>query len=169
MGDNGSTFPEKEQQIALHEAGHVVAYHILRDELRFAQVKSVSMKEGKNHGGTTELELGPLPKTGTQEALIAKYAWATAKLAGSAAGQLFAGEQGVSKGDYDEARDAVTAFVEEEYGICAALMDATTRATGLVLAHYPAVKALADALLEQKELSGEKATEIIEANSRGQQ
>jgi ATP-dependent Zn protease len=154
-----------EQATAYHEAGHAVAHYLLRRAGRLREVTIVPDAQRGTPGRAPrwtdpyDLDDGPwsdLVKVRLQhEAMVL--------LAGGIAERRFAGrtDQADTQSDYEKAAELALAISGSEHAADAFLDWLGTVTEDLVADRWPAVEAIAAALLQQRTLSAHDVDQLV--------
>ena len=154
---------ENETRLAYHEAGHAVVAWVL--DLGIKEVAMPDAKRGySDHLRSFDDVKG---EVGEKEA---RRRWAVMQMAGGCSQSRWRTDIGFFGCEEDNAR-----VIENVWRLCELTDDdettwrsrIQTRTNELVEKHWSQIEAVATALLERRHLSGEQATEIINAASPG--
>ena len=150
------------EEVAYHEAGHVVVGHLLGVELASVDI----LRDGEGGNGHTIFNVPPwFRPSATLDERRRRYAEAvvTTFLAGPIAEARVAGFHNLEGSGYD--LDAVARewlrLLEPPERYEARLDELTVRAEALVDENWPAIERLAQALLERRSLTGAEALQLL--------
>ena len=147
---------QSDEEVAYHEAGHAVVAHALGDRIEDITIESIEYGDGVQRGLTRHWREGTPLKKLEDELQTAQAGWLATKIAFDSV-----------IGRADDRRRIARAF--EEYGAhwsdeerLALRRRGLAGALAILDFRWPAVKALAAALVEQRSLSGAEVHRIIE-------
>jgi ATP-dependent Zn protease len=150
------------EEVAYHEAGHVVGGHRLGVELASVDI----LRDGEGGNGHTVFNVPPWFRPGANlDDRRRRYAEAvvTTFLAGPIAEARVAGFPNLQGSGYD--LDAVARewlrLLEPPKRYEVRLKELTARAEALVEENWPAIERLAQALLERRRLTGAEALQLL--------
>lgn len=159
---------ESRESLAYHEAGHVVAAHLL--DIDFGGASLVAEEDSAGRVKKPPSPLGFMVygkhKDKQDERLKSRV---TACLSGLAARKILTGEEALNPGatwghqDMLDAFDMAAYLTEGQQEETSELLEqSTSRAERLLREHWSGVEAVAAALLEHEELDREKALAVFE-------
>lgn len=156
------------ESTAYHEAGHVVADIALRQ-----QPRHVTIEPNQKEGSLGHVAGRRFPKEFQPDVAISSRGRdiierrAIGFLAGVTAAREAGGAGRGGRGDFDKAVDLVS-FLAGDPDICGSYVELLRmRAVKLIRSHWPAVEAVAQALLRERRLSGQAARAIaLDADQR---
>lgn len=161
------------KEAAYHEAGHAVINHVLNGrELIAISIVPTDLSGGRTERTPIADDYFYLKSKDDFQTLNRIRTEVIVLLAGNIAGEMATGNYNYSniegKGDFKKARELVSKaislrFYKTGWGKLRQqyIEEATKKAKKLLQSNWQAVEALANALLDKKELSGKEATEII--------
>jgi ATP-dependent Zn protease len=143
-------------RISVHEAGHCVAKELLCGGVAFAEV---SFSDGQN------ATLGKTPEGGPEATADDIEHSCISAVSGAVAEALVLGDVRGAAGDLPQLFDWLVAGGMAESAANEVLIDSGKEARKLIGAHLPAVKAIAEALLEKGRIEGAEVATIVAAQS----
>jgi len=161
----------EDRQVAYHEAGHAVALLALGGALASVSIAGDARARGRVRSPSfPDPSVFPIPLPGehaTERTVETPHdAMVIALLAACQAEQIATGRCDSRAAGFDRAAAARHAARREGAHTAAYLDWAQQGASALIRRHWPAVEAVAQALLDQREVSGDQARRLVAESGR---